>query len=121
MPFQRRWDRVTREYIIDRSLTGPSIDPETGTAQTASGVIVGDTGSSSIPPATPIPVTMPGPREPLMDSSGLVTPRWRRFFEEMYRRTGQTKDNVNDTDRNVGDSTTGSLAFTGQQPTVVVA
>lgn len=121
MPFNRRYDIATEDYVIDRTLTGPPIVPETGQAQTATGIIVGDSAARTIAPATPVKVTMPGPREPLMDASGMINPRWRRFFEELYRRTGQNKDNVNDTDRNIGDSTTQAVAFASDRPTVTVA
>ena len=121
MTFNRRWDLETRDFIIDRTLTGPPVVPETGTAQGQDGIIVGDNAEPTIAPPMPVRVTMPGPREPLMSADGIMAPRWRRFFEELHRRTGHIRDNVNDTSSNVGDSTTGALAITGYAPTVVVA
>ena len=121
MVFKRRWSRETRDYIIDRTITGPLPTPETGQAQNVDGIIVGDSAFDVIPPATPVRVNLPGPNEPLVDQNGVMTPRWRRFFEELLRRTGQTKDNINDTDRAIGNSTTGATNFASERPTVTVA
>lgn len=120
MPFNRRWE--DDEYIIDRTLTGPPPPPSTGKTQTAAGIIVGDASGISIPPATPIRVTIPGPREAVLDSQNCLTPRWRRFFEELYRRTGALEDNINSTDRYVGGSTTAvAMSLTTYAPTVQIA
>ena len=121
MVFNRRWELASQSFVIDRTLTGPPVTPETGTAQSQDGIIVGDNAAATIAPPMPVRVTMPGPREPLMNAEGVMTPRWRRFFEELHRRTGRVRDHVNDTSSNVGDSTTGALVITGYAPTVVVA
>ncbi len=115
MPFKRRWDEASREYVIDRDLTGPPKPvPSTGTKVTATGAVVADSATIAVPPATPIPVTIPGIREPVVDSNGVMTPRWWRFFEELYRRTGAIQDNINNASRALaGSATTGSMVFTG--------
>ena len=122
MVFNRRWDDETNGYIIDRTITGPPPPPSTGTTQTSTGIIVGDAAGISIPPATPIRVTIPGPREAVLDAQNCLTPRWRRFFEELYRRTGALEDNINSTDRDVGGSTTVvAMTITTYAPTVQIA
>ena len=144
MPFQRRYDRDAQAYIVDRNLTGaPKPVPSTGQAQTADGSIVGAAANTDIPPATPIPVSIPGINEPLTDSRQIMTPRWWRFFEELYRRTGAIEDNINSVELILGSSATtialsligiapsaeisvtevpsaGSLALTGAAPSIVV-
>ncbi len=119
MPFQRRYDRDTRTFIVDRTLTGPPRPvPSTGTAQAADGSIVSFAANTDIPPATPIRVSIPGINETVVDSRGVMSPRWWRFFEELYRRTGAIEDNINSTELILGQSTTtGALAFTGNAPT----
>jgi hypothetical protein len=122
MPFLRRWDNLEQDYVIDRDLTGPpKPSPNTGTAQAQDGTIVGDASNVNIPPATPIPVTIPSPYEPVLDSRGSMNPRWWRFLEELYRRTGAIEDNINNVDRLLGGSTTaGSMAFAGVAPSIIV-
>lgn len=120
MAFRRRYDIATGDYIVDRTLTGPPPPPEVGTTLEATGVIVGDSATVSFAPATPVKVNIPGPREAVIDARGMMTPRWRRFFEELYRRTGATEDNINRLfGRNLGGTgTTGSMTLTGQSITV---
>lgn len=118
MPFQRYWDDAQQVKIVDRTRTGLPSAPQTGTRQAATGAIVGDSTDVKIPPSTPIPVAMPGPREPVINAHGIMTPRWRRFFEELYRRTGAYEDNVNDANRKLGKDTSGSLTITGNAPTI---
>jgi hypothetical protein len=122
MPFQRRWSIEEEDYIVDRELTGPPPVPSTGTTQTESGNIVGDASNVAVAPATPVRVTMPGPREVVLDANGNMTPRWRRFFEELYRRTGAIEDNINNTDRNIGGTTTtAALVLSGAAPTAEIS
>jgi len=122
MVFNRRWEDETEGYIIDHDLTGPPPPPSTGTTQTETGLIVGDAAGISIAPPTPVQVNLPGPKEPVIDSRGVMTPRWYRFLTELYRRTGGPQDNINRVDRDVGGSTTvGSLAITGSTPVVQIA
>lgn len=118
MPFQRVWNEALQTKVTDRTRTGLPSAPETGKRQAASGLIVGDSADVTIPPSTPIPVAMPGPREPVINAQGILTPRWRRFFEELYRRTGAYEDNVNDANRKLGKGTSGSMAITGYAPTI---
>jgi hypothetical protein len=83
--------------------------------------VVADSTAVAVPPATPIPVTIPGIREPVVNGSGVMTPRWWRFFEELYRRTGAIEDNINNADRVLtGTGTTGSLALAGVAPTAEI-
>ena len=122
MPFNRRWDPAGNEYIIDRDLTGPPPPPSTGTTQTDTGVIVGDASNIDVPPATPVKVNLPGPNEAVLDSRGVMRPRWYRFFLELYRRTGAIEDNINNTSRQLGGSaTTGSLVLTGAAPSAEIS
>ena len=117
MVFFREWDETEKSYKINRDRTGPPPAPETGKTVTTDGTVVGDSSGVSIPPPTPIKVNLPGPNEPVIDARGMLTPRWRRFIEELYRRTGAYEDNINSVDRDVGStSTTGSLAITGYAP-----
>ena len=121
MPFNLEWDPEAEEYISNLFRTGPPQPPETGTTQSETGNIVGDASTIKITPATPVTVTIPGPRERVIDAQGNMTPRWRRFFEELYRRTGHIEDNINVAGRNLsGAGTTGSIAFTGAAPTVEI-
>jgi hypothetical protein len=121
VPFNREYRPANggpEGYYINRDRTGPPVIPSTGTT-VESGAVVADSSVVAIVPSKVIPVTMPGPREPVLNASGIMAPRWRRFFEELYRRTGALEDNVNGlTDRDVGLGTTGALAFTGAAPTV---
>jgi hypothetical protein len=127
VPFYREYDPVEEAYFINRGRTGPSVVPQPGVVQTNTGIVVGaDTnvvGQTNVilQPDVAVKVTMPGPREPVIDARGVMAPRWRRFFEELYRRTGALEDNVNAAEfalAGSGVSTTGSLAFTGAAPTV---
>jgi len=120
MPFQRRYDRDAQTYIVDRTLTGaPRPVPSTGQAQAADGSIVGAVANADIPPATPIPVSIPGINELVVDSRGAMSPRWWRFFEELYRRTGAIEDNINSFELILGDSaTTVALVLSGVIPTL---
>ena len=122
MPFNRKFDEFEGDYIIDRTLTGPPPTPNTGTTVSDSGIVIADSANVAIPPSKTIPVTMPGPREPVLDASGIMAPRWRRFFEELYRRTGALEDNVNGlTDRELGGAgiAIDPIAISGIAPTVV--
>ena len=120
--FLRRWDEGQRDYIVDRDLTGPPKPvPSTGTRVTATGAVVADSATIAVPPATPIPVRIPGILEPVTDSRNVMTPRWWRFFEELYRRTGAIEDNVNNASRTLaGSATTAALALTGAAPSAEI-
>ena len=122
MPFQRRYDRATRAFIVDRTLTGPPRPvPSTGQAQTADGSIVSSAANTDIPPATPIKVSIPGINETVVDSRGVMSPRWWRFFEELYRRTGALEDNINSTELILGQSTTTvAVVITTATPTAEI-
>jgi hypothetical protein len=51
-----------------------------------------------------------------------MSPRWWRFFEELYRRTGAIEDNINNADRVLtGAGTTGTLALAGVAPTAEIS
>ena len=123
MPFNREYILTDEGYqpTINRERTGPPVRPETGTTVGETVAVVADSAEVFIPPAKIIPVTMPGPREPVLDASGIMAPRWRRFFEELYRRTGALEDNVNGlTDRDTaGAGTTAATAITGNAPTII--
>jgi hypothetical protein len=96
--FQKRWDPDLEDYISDRTLTGPpKAAPETGTTVQDDGVvIVADQNvQPDVPPVTPVTVSFPGPNEPIVGKNGLITPRWWRFLDELYRRTGGVNDNIN--------------------------
>jgi hypothetical protein len=96
MPFQRRWSEVERDFVVDRDLTGPPRPaPSTGTVKAEDGSIVADSSTISIPPATPVNVTLPSPLEPVIGQDGMITHRWWRFLNELYLRTGGVQDNIN--------------------------
>jgi hypothetical protein len=123
MTFKRIWDYDEERYVIDRELTGPPKPvPETGTIRAADGAIVADSTTVSIPPPTPIEVKFPGPREPVLDGNGNMTPRWYRFYKELYLRTGGPVDNIN----RVPTTTIGSgvtpteLTLAGAAPSVEI-
>lgn len=121
MPFYREWDTEIDGFIVNRNRTGPPPPPSTGRTQTETGVIVGDAPGFEVPPATPVKVNIPGPREAVIDARGNMTPRWRRFFEELYRRTGALEDNINSTDRNIGGTATaGSASLSGAAPSAEI-
>jgi hypothetical protein len=50
-----------------------------------------------------------------------MAPRWRRFFEELYRRTGALEDNINAAAFGVDADSgfTGAIAITGNAPTII--
>lgn len=94
MPFFRR--QLNGGKTPDRTITGQLPPPEPGVAQTEDGMIVGSTDDpSGIKAGTQVKVGLPGPREPVIDSLGYMSPHWYRFLQELYRRTGATRDNVN--------------------------
>ena len=95
MPFYREWNGGG-EKVVNRDRTGPAPPPEPGIAQTEDGVIVGSLDDpNGVRPGTFVQVNLPGPREVLFDKHGNISPRWYRFFLELYRRTGGPNDNVN--------------------------
>ena len=96
MPFYERFDERTGEPIVDRTQTGPPApSPSTGTIRAEDGSIVADSATIVIAPATPVFVNQPSPFEPVIDANGKITPRWWRFFDQLYRRTGGVVDNIN--------------------------
>jgi hypothetical protein len=119
MPFYREWDVDTNDYIINRNRTGPPEPPDTGTT-VESGAVVADSSTVTVRPNKTIKVTIPGPREPVLNASGIMAPRWRRFFEELYRRTGALEDNVNKLtiDASGESSLPDDLVLAGQIPTL---
>jgi hypothetical protein len=125
MPFNRGWDHATRAFLIDRDRTGPLPSPNTGTAQGEDGAIVSNVTNIDIPPATKVWVTIPGPREPVLNAKGEMSPRWWRFFEELYRRTGYLEDNINSVDTIIGQvlggGSTAALVLAGIAPDPLVS
>jgi hypothetical protein len=116
MPFQREYEGGIQ--VINRDRTGPPRPPEPGIAQTSEGTIVGSvTDPFTINPGTEVKVNLPGPRESFLDARGNVSPKWYRFFNELYRRTGGPKDNVNFVGqfRDIGLTPAG-LVLTGAAP-----
>jgi hypothetical protein len=94
MPFQRV--QLNGIKVPDRTITGALPPPEPGVSQSEDGIIVGSVADpAGIKAGTEVVVTLPGPKEILFDSRGIMTPRWYRFFSELHRRTGGTRDNVN--------------------------
>ncbi|KKL72060.1 hypothetical protein LCGC14_2088690 [marine sediment metagenome] len=84
------------EPVIDRTQTGPPApSPQTGTVRAEDGSIVADSATIDIPRATPVFVNQPSPFEPVIDAEGRITPRWWRFLDQLYRRTGGVVDNIN--------------------------
>jgi len=121
MPFNQRFDPELGFKVRDDTLTGPPPPPETGTIVEETGTVVADSETVVIAPATPVKVTIPGPREPIIDSHGKITPRWWRFLEELYRRTGAIEDNINNTSRTLtGAGTTGSMSLATASPFVQI-
>lgn len=122
MPFQKKWDPVTGTKVSDRTLTGPAVPaPETGTTVQEDGTVIvaNQNIQPQVPPATPVHVNFPGPNEPLIQANGLISPRWYRFLDELYRRTGGVVDNINKAPQTF--LTTGapaSLVLSGIAPTV---
>ena len=122
MPFHKEYEYTDEGYVarVNRTRTGPPVPPSTGTTVAATGNVVADSADVTIKPSKIIKVTIPGPREPVLNASGIMAPRWRRFFEELYRRTGALEDNVNAlTDRDLGGSTSGAIALSGIAPTLI--
>lgn len=125
MPFNREYDPVSKEYFINRDRTGTPPPPETGTVVDESGSIVAATAavaiSSGVPPATPVNVTLPGPNEPLVLKDGRISPRWWRFLDELYRRTGGIVDNINKLPATyLPSGAHDELVFTGYAPSVQI-
>lgn len=120
MPFHRIYDN-SGELIVDRTLTGVPPPPEPGVAQTDGGAIVGSEADITIKPGTFVRVTLPGPRERMIDDNGFISPRWYRFLQELYRRTGGVNDNVNWTghQRDLGIPSA-TATFTGAAPSVAI-
>ena len=120
MPFFKR-DIGGGTRVVDRTQTGGYAPPEPGRVQTEDGTIVGSLSENTIPSGTEVKVNLPGPREPLFDARGNVSPRWYRFFLELYRRTGGPNDNVNFTPalRNLPLSPQ-ALSIAGAAPTVQI-
>ena len=121
MPFQREWDDDTREFIINRNRTGPPPPPSTGTVRAEDGSIVADSATLSIPPPTPVTVDQPSPFEPVIDANGRITPRWWRFFDQLYRRTGGVVDNINRVPTTLiggSSSSTVAMTITGAAPSL---
>jgi hypothetical protein len=130
MPFNREYRHANGDpegYFVNRDRTGPPVPPQPGVLQTETGIVVGaDTtlvgpATTVLQPDKAIPVTIPGPREPVLDATGIMAPRWRRFFEELYRRTGALEDNINAAAFGVDASSdfTGAIAITGNAPTII--
>ena len=122
MPFYRRQIVGDTEKAPDRTQTGFLAPPEPGIAQSESGAIVGSQEDpAAIRAGTEVKVSLPGPREPLFDASGMMAPRWYRFFSELYRRTGGTNDNVNFFGQfRQLESTAGSVSLTGAAPSAEI-
>lgn len=120
MPFNKRWDPLTDDYIVDRDLTGPpKSSAETGTVRSADGTIVADSSTISITPPTPISVDLPSPNDPIVGPDGRINHRWWRFLNQLYLRTGGVVDNINRVPTTtVGSGTTAALAITGSAPTL---
>lgn len=148
MPFNREYDDEIGAYTVNRGRTSQPPPPETGKVVAEDGTIVARTQLTypSVPPATPVTVTFPGPNEPLVLRDGRISPRWWRFLDELWRRTGGVIDNINRiptiglktgapddlllsgyaptivVTTNVKEfPSTGSLGLTGYAPTVTVA
>jgi len=127
MVFQRDWDGDQEEYFINRDLTGPpKSSSSTGTAAASltdnDGNIVSAILAQSpiigIAPPTPITVTLPGPNEPII-LGNRINPRWWRFFNELYLRTGGLVDAVNKVPTTLlGAGTVDEIAFGGDALTV---
>jgi hypothetical protein len=119
MPFRGGRSQAERELLRD---IGPLKPPNPGVAQVEDGSIVGaGEADPSIPPGTEVKVNFPAPRERVIDSNGIMSPRWYRFFEELYRRTGGIYDNVNVVlARRFLSTTTGSLALASQAPSAEI-
>jgi hypothetical protein len=82
-------------------------------------IVANQTIQPQIPPARPGTVTFPVPNEPLVGKDGRITPRWWRFLDELYRRTGGVVDNINKVPVFYLRPSTVSLVITGYAPTVL--
>lgn len=123
MPFHREWDRGSGTYTINRDRTGPVPPPETGVTQQDEGVVIvaNQAVQPDVPPATPVKVNFPGPNEPIVGANGMITPRWWRFLDELYRRTGGVVDNINKAPNVWLPPSSDTLVLSGVAPTVVVS
>ena len=110
------------EPVIDRTQTGPPApSPQTGTVRAEDGSIVADSATIDIPRATPVFVNQPSPFEPVIDAEGRITPRWWRFFDQLYRRTGGVVDNINRVPTTLiggSSSSTVAMTITGAAPSL---
>ncbi len=106
------------EPVIDRTFTGPPApSPQTGTVRAEDGSIVADSATIEIPRATPVFVNQPSPFEPVIDAEGRITPRWWRFLDQLYRRTGGVVDNINRVPTQLlGTGSSASMTITGAAP-----
>ena len=120
MPFNRTWPNG--EPVIDRTQTGPPApSPQTGTVRAEDGSIVADSATIDIPRATPVFVNQPSPFEPVIDAEGRITPRWWRFLDQLYRRTGGVVDNINRIPTTLlggSSSSTVAMTITGAAPSL---
>ena len=120
MPFNREWDKSIGDYAINRDRTGPPAPAETGTTVQEDGSVIyaNQQTTPSVPPATPVEVNFPGPNEPIVGANGLITPRWWRFLDELYRRTGGPVDNINRVPPTYLPPDTSALVLSGTAPVV---
>lgn len=118
MPFHREWE--DGGYVINRDRSGPVPPPETGTTVKEDGAVIvaNQNVTPSIPPSTPVQVNFPGPNEPMVGANGMITPRWWRFLDELYRRTGGVIDNINKIHTTYLFPTTISVVLSGQSVTI---
>ena len=123
MPFHKVWNPVTGTKVTNRDQTSPPPPPETGLATEADGTVIlaNQNTTPNIPPATPITVTFPGPNEPMVLPNGMISPRWWRFLNELWRRTGGYQDNINKISSIYFFPTSGSLVLSGVAPTINIA
>ena len=118
MPFHREWG--TGEYTVNRVRTGAVPPPETGTTAKEDGTVIvaNQNITPSIAPSTPVKVNFPGPNEPMVGANGLISPRWWRFLDELYRRTGGVVDNINKVHTSYLFPTTNALVLSGKSNTI---
>ncbi len=122
MPFYEEFEPITQTNVVNRTRTGPIAPPQRGVTQSSDGIVVGSiTDAAVIAPATPIPVTMPGHRDRVLNSDGSMSPHWWRFFSELYRRTGAIEDNVNwATNVDLGSGTAGAVVLATAAPSAEI-
>lgn len=123
MPFNREWDPDTGGFERNDDRTGPPPPPETGTTVQDDGAVIvaNQNVTPQIAPATPVTVNFPGPNEPIVGQNGLISPRWWRFLDELYRRTGGIVDNINKAPATyLTAGAPDSLLLSGAAPTVSV-